>query len=208
MFSDDGPTTRRSTRNTSGTVTPAEAGPRFTASGRAIRSRAGGSYGEALLAGQREDETAEEDTGRPQRTRTTRSNGYVYEMDDGSEGGQSSENEWQGGDDEEDNEFEGDDEEEDVSGDESVVNGQPPSLVVQLRYAKGNVPASSNGTGEEHSTAEQQSQEPGVNEPPDTTQEAPAGSDTKMQVEVPPAADEHNGPNGIFHGPAKDSNQC
>lgn len=65
-------------------------------------------------------------------------------MDDASEGAHSSENEWQGGDDEEDNEFEGDDEEE-MSGDESVVNGEPPSLVVQLRYTKGKAPSSPRG---------------------------------------------------------------
>jgi hypothetical protein len=37
--------------------------------------------------------------------------------------------------------MEGDDEdEEDVSGDESIINGEPQSLVVQLRYGKDNVP--------------------------------------------------------------------
>jgi hypothetical protein len=55
--------------------------------------------------------------------------------DEGSNGGQSSGNEWQVGEEEDDNEFEGDDEEE-LSGDESVANGEPPSLVVQLRYGK------------------------------------------------------------------------
>lgn len=66
-------------------------------------------------------------------------NGYPdYGIDDedaDSNGGQSSGNEWQGGEEEDENEFEGDDEEE-VSGDESVVNGEPASLVVQLKYNK------------------------------------------------------------------------
>ncbi|KAL3465800.1 hypothetical protein BJX64DRAFT_274893 [Aspergillus heterothallicus] len=141
IFSDGLPAPRRSGRNTSGLSTPAEpAGPRFTASGRQIRSRAGGLYGESLLAGQRDDGSLgdEDSSDRRQRTRGTRANGYTdygIEDDEGSNGGQSSGNEWQGGEEEDDNEFEGDDEEE-LSGDDSVVNGEPPSLVVQLRYSK------------------------------------------------------------------------
>ncbi|KAL5043966.1 hypothetical protein BDW71DRAFT_199371 [Aspergillus fruticulosus] len=143
IFSDGLLPPRRSGRNTSGPSTPAEpTGPRFTASGRQVRSRAGGLYGESLLAGQREDIDHAEDggSGRRQRTRTTRMNGYAdYGMDDdedtNSNDGQSSGNEWQGGEEEDENDFEGDDEEE-VSGDESVINGEPPSLVVQLRYGK------------------------------------------------------------------------
>jgi len=141
IFSDGLPAPRRSGRNTSGLSTPAEpVGPRFTASGRQIRSRAGGLYGESLLAGQREDEFLGDDDGsnRRQRTRGTRANGYTdydLEDDEASNEGQSSGNEWQGGDEEDDNEFEGDDEEE-LSGDESVANGEPPSLVVQLRYGR------------------------------------------------------------------------
>ncbi|KAL2854690.1 hypothetical protein BJX68DRAFT_264591 [Aspergillus pseudodeflectus] len=142
IFSDGLPEPRRSGRNTSSLSTPAEpSGPRFTASGRQIRSRAGGLYGESLLAGQREDGPAvdEDDSNRQQRTRGTRANGYTdYGLEDDDEGsneGQSSGNEWQGGEEEDDNEFEGDDEEE-LSGDESVANGEPPSLVVQLRYGR------------------------------------------------------------------------
>lgn len=141
IFSDELPSTRRSTRNASGISTPAEpAGPRYTASGRQIRAPAGGVYGESLLSGQRGEEA--EDTGRPQRSRATRANGYTdYNMDDESDAGHSSGNEWQGGEEEEDNDFEGDDE-GDLSGDESVINGQDRSLVVQLRYGKGKLPSS------------------------------------------------------------------
>lgn len=150
IFSDDLPS-RRSARNASSTMAPAEPSrPRFTASGRQIRSRAGGMYGEALLSGQREDSEydEEEDEGRPQRARTsTHPNGYsgydIEDLEDESEAvpsdGNDSGNEWDGGDDDE-NEFQGDDEGEGASGDESIMNGEPPSLVVQLRYGKGNAP--------------------------------------------------------------------
>jgi len=149
MFSDGLPS-RRSTRNASSNVTPAEPSrPRFTASGRQIRSRAGGLYGETLLAGQREDSEfdEEEDEGRPQRTRTSiNPDGYSGyrddDLEDESEAAPSEANdsgrEW-GVEDDED-EFEGDDEGDNVSGNESIANGEPQSLVVQLRYGKGNVP--------------------------------------------------------------------
>lgn len=148
IFSDEFPSTRRSTRNASGISTPAEpAGPRYTASGRQIRAPAGGLYGESLLSGQRGEE--DEETGRPRRTRGTRANGYTdYNMDEESDAGHSSGNEWQGGEEEEDNDFEGDDE-GDLSGDESIINGQDRSLVVQLRYGKGKVPSSPHGPVEE-----------------------------------------------------------
>lgn len=142
VFSDN--PSRRSTRNASSTVTPAESGrPRFTASGRQIRSRTGGHYGEALLAGQRGDTDDEDDVERPQRTRTSlHPNGYSGygedDLEDESEpvsAGNDSGNEWHSGA-EEENEFEGDDEEE-GSDDDSIMNGDPPSLVVQLRYGKG-----------------------------------------------------------------------
>lgn len=150
MFSDDLPS-RRSARNAPSTVVVAEPSrPRFTASGRQIRSRAGGLYGEALLTGQREDSDydEEDDEGRPQRTRTVKHpNGYsgygIDDLEDESEAihsnGNESGNDWDGGEDDE-NDFEGDDEGEDASGDESIMDGEPPSLVVQLRYGKGNAP--------------------------------------------------------------------
>ncbi|OOQ89797.1 hypothetical protein PEBR_06605 [Penicillium brasilianum] len=143
IFSDDQPT-RRSARNSSGVTAAEPSRPRFTASGRQVRSRAGGAYGESLLSGQREDsEYEEEDGARPQRSRTsTHPNGYsgygFDDLDDESEArSNDSGNEWDGGD-EEEIDFEGDDEGEDASGDESIVNGEPRSLVVQLRYSKGN----------------------------------------------------------------------
>ena len=165
-----------------------------------------------MLTGQRGDDTGgeEEEGGRPLRNRPTRTNGYSgYDMDDGSEEGQSSSNEWQGGgdDEEEDNDFEGDDEGE-VSGDDSVVNGQPPSLVVQLRYGKSkDAPTDLNSPGQEQRAkesapqegppagdvnrgGEQQPQGAAGNEAPDTAPEASVGSEFKMQVDVPPAAEQ------------------
>lgn len=155
FFFDGLPSTRRSTRNSSAADTPAEpTGPRFTASGRQIRSRTGGMYGESLLITQRKDNAvsspqhSEGDAGRPRRTRTAdKANeytGYDFgETDDESEA-HSSGNEWQGGDEGDENDFEGDEEEE-LSGDESVINGnetRSPSLVVQLRYGQGKLRSS------------------------------------------------------------------
>lgn len=152
IFSDDMPSTRRSTRNLSGVSTPGEhAGPVFTASGRQVRARAGGIYGESMLSGQRRDDAVstgsqngENEGRRPQRSTRGQANGYatgnrnlVDEMDDESDAA-SSGNEWKG-DEEYQNEFEGDDEDE-SSEDESVIDGEHgdnPSLVVQLRYGKG-----------------------------------------------------------------------
>lgn len=171
-----------------------------------------------MLTGQREDEgEEEEDTGRPQRSRTTRTNGYAgYDVEDDSEA-QSSGNEWQGGDDDEENDFEGDDEEE-ASGDESVMNGENPSLVVQLRYSKGKT--GSNGTSEEQPATEPANQQqsgqqsftqqgPGVG---DTAPEAPPGPDSssKMQLDVAPAAEEQpsesqKAPNGTAQGATEGS---
>ncbi|KAJ5653233.1 hypothetical protein N7490_000236 [Penicillium lividum] len=146
IFSDDQPS-RRSARNASSNVAAPEPRSRFTASGRQIRSRAGGLYGETLLSGQREDsEEEEEDTARPQRSRiSTNPNGYsgyaADDLEDDSEArssGNESGNEWQSGDDENGVE---DEEVEVASGDESIINGEPPSLVVQLRVGKGNMPS-------------------------------------------------------------------
>lgn len=157
VFFDDQPSTRRSTRNAAPTEAPTESRrPRFTASGRQIRSRAGGLYGESLLYGQHggaddEEFEEEEEVSRPQRTRTSiHPNGYsgydAEDLDDASEvhsTANDSGNEWRGVDDDLENDFEGDDEEgEEASAEESGENDEPESLVVQLRYGKGD--ASSN----------------------------------------------------------------
>lgn len=153
-FSEDEPSARRSTRNAAPTEASTQSRrPRFTASGRQIRSRAGGLYGEALLYGQRdgaddEEFDEEEDDSRPQRARTSMNpNGYsgyaAEDLEDASDvhsSANDSGNEWRGVDDDLENDFEGDDEEE-ASADESDENDEPESLVVQLRYSKGDAPS-------------------------------------------------------------------
>ncbi|KAK2791666.1 hypothetical protein FQN52_004582 [Onygenales sp. PD_12] len=167
-FSSDAlPTTRKSTRN-SRLPTPGEpAGPTFTASGRQVRARVGGSYGESMLSGQRKemsesvrpspDDGGEQPVfnGRPRRDRKQTNgtaadiDGYnaVDEMDEESDAA-SSENDWDGGD--EDNDFNGDDDDEEMSDGGSITPGDgeedgvgQQSLVVQLRYGKGKQPLSS-----------------------------------------------------------------
>jgi hypothetical protein len=109
------------------------------------------------LTGQRDgadddefDEDEEGEVSRPQRARTsTHPNGYsgygADDLEDASEIHSSeneSGNEWRGVEDDLEDDFEGDDEEEEASADESTGNEEPESLVVQLRYGKGD--ASSN----------------------------------------------------------------
>lgn len=136
--------TRRSVRH-SGTSTPAEsAGPTFTASGRQIKSRIGGTYGESTLTGQRGDSLLPTDEGskgehhgeeehlrnsRPHRSglrngvlRKARSTYGSYGSYDGADedsDARSSGEEWNGGGDEDDDDVEEDqiaedDDEEDV----------------------------------------------------------------------------------------------
>lgn len=159
MFSEDENSVRRSTRGAGSTAAPMESSrPRFTASGRQIRSRAGGLYGETLLAGQNdgadyEEDDEEEEVGRPQRTRTSRNpNGYsgydAEDLEDASIHSSANEsgNEWRGPEDDEEHDFEGDneDEEEEASEEDSDVSEEPESLVVQLRYGRGDAPSNGN----------------------------------------------------------------
>ncbi|PKY05428.1 hypothetical protein P168DRAFT_250046 [Aspergillus campestris IBT 28561] len=198
IFSDGLPSTRRSTRNTSGVSTPAEpSGPRYTASGRQVRPRGGGLYGASALTGQREDEAGEEDAGRGQRTRATRANGYNdynadEDMDDDAEEGQSSENEWQGGgDDDEENEFEGDDEGELSTDDAMVIGDKNQSLVVQLRYGKGKM-RSSPAPESSEDRPESKPEAPGQPEPSQSAQPPPqpqpAANGLPSRPQNPPAA--------------------
>ncbi|CRG87102.1 hypothetical protein PISL3812_04117 [Talaromyces islandicus] len=140
IFSDDLPTTRRSARNASGTTTPGEPlGPVFTASGRQVRARAGGLYGESMLSGQRDEEDQDNGEGLQPRTRG-QANGYANNYVDGMSDESDAASSWKGDDEspnENENEFEGDDEEE-ASEDESsdAEDGQQHSLVVHLHYGK------------------------------------------------------------------------
>ena len=158
----DATSTRRSTR----VATPADPSkPIVTASGRQVRSRIGGAYGERMHSGQitnqptpaegEYDGSELSDARARQRGRTTRSGGphqangwseerkhiagynELDEMDD-EDDAMSSGGEWDGGDDDDDVDDRLDDQEEDgeVSSDEED-DLEPKSLVVKLRYPKG-----------------------------------------------------------------------
>lgn len=141
--SDIGPS-RRSTRNQSRITTPAEpSGPIYTASGRQVRSRIGGAYGETMLTG-RQTEIQGNGTEAHEGSRRTRSNmgpnGYAQggegynsdDMDDALDPA-SSGDQFNSAD---EPNFGDEDEASEHSIDEEDMNIRP-SLVVQLRYGKG-----------------------------------------------------------------------
>lgn len=166
----DATSTRRSTRQ-SGAATPADPSkPTVTASGRQVRSRIGGTYGESLLSGQT-TERASPASGeyvrsegseelRASNTRATRSgsrptaNGWTKnrkhidgynsldEMEDEDEA-TSSGQEWDGGDDDDAEDHMDADEEEGFSDEVSDgdVSAQKRSLLVKLQYRKPSGPS-------------------------------------------------------------------
>lgn len=182
IFSDDVPTTRRSARNVSGTATPGEPlGPVFTASGRQVRARAGGVYGESMLTGQRDDaEDGQEDNGQGPQPRTRgQANGYANNYVDGMSDESDAASSWKGDDEspnENENEFEGDDEEE-ASEEESsdAEDGQQHSLVVHLHYAKPQEKSSA--------TLEQQNTVPAFSAPEPKPASIPVAADTTNSVD-------------------------
>ncbi|KAF2263901.1 hypothetical protein CC78DRAFT_464660 [Lojkania enalia] len=159
---------RRSARQ-SGRETPAApAGPTVTASGRHVRSRAAGLYGESLLSGQTTERAspatgeyirsdASEEPQQPTHGRSTRAatqtaNGWprgrkhietynaVDEMDDEDDA-----TSWDGGDEDEDEGDQMDLDDEDDFGEQTSEDEEeqgPKSLVVRLRYPKGSFGAS------------------------------------------------------------------
>ncbi|KEF61437.1 uncharacterized protein A1O9_03003 [Exophiala aquamarina CBS 119918] len=169
-YDSDEMSTKRSTRN-SGFSTPLETGPTITASGRYVKSRVGGMYGESMLVDQRKelDKTTGEDhftetsedmpttapsgrgprlsrSGRPMRpARNPFNDGAGSDSDED----QTSGREWSGNEDEPDEsepEFDREDEDDeddqmserrldtdDIDDDDNTQE----SLVVQLRYRKG-----------------------------------------------------------------------
>ena len=141
--------------------TPAEpAGPTFTASGRQVKSRVGGHYGEIMHSGQQDTRQADEDvdmdgtapddadggratrSGQPPNGRPgAHIKGYnvVDEIDDESDAA-SSGNEWDGGDEDvDDNIADEEDEDEDMSDDSDANDGNDTghlsqrSLVISLK---------------------------------------------------------------------------
>ncbi|OKL57549.1 hypothetical protein UA08_07134 [Talaromyces atroroseus] len=141
LFSEDLAPTRRSTRNVSGVTSPGEpAGLTFTASGRQVRARAGGIYGESALSGQRDVEQ-DDDEDRPQRSTRGQTNGHTSKYtNDVSDEESDAASSWKGDDESHnENDFEGDDEDE-PSEDESMLDidddEKQQSLVVHLHYGK------------------------------------------------------------------------
>ena len=136
---------RRSTRNQSGVSTPAElAGPVYTASGRQVRSRIGGAYGESMLTG-RWSEMHTNDIGANGGTRHTRANmgpnGYAqggddYNSDEVDDVESASSGDEYNAADTEPNVGDDDEDVSDQSMDEEDMDIRP-SLIVQLRYGKG-----------------------------------------------------------------------
>ena len=165
----DATSARRSTRN-SGINTPAEpSGPTFTASGRQVKARARGAYGETLLSTQTTkkpfptDEGPEAGNGGQEQSHINgrlRRSGLRKEVDGWTKGGdhipgynsvdemgsESSEGEWNGGDDDDevdepvidDDEADDEDMSEGASDidDAGFADESGRSLVVQLRYHK------------------------------------------------------------------------
>ena len=161
---------KHSTRQ-SGISTPAEpAKPTFTASGRQVKSRHGGVYGETMHSGQSAyqetnpnrqssdgmNATNGADDEPTSRTRSGRSTGRNRDtsMQDGLDGSESESdavstgNEWDGGDDDDDvddvDDNLADDDEDDEISEDSVLGEdelQKGSLVVSLRYQKEKTPA-------------------------------------------------------------------
>lgn len=142
---------RRSGRNSGRETSVAPSGPTVTASGRQVRSRATGAYGETLHSGQVDDRVSPamgdyvRSSEEPQHSRATRAgkrdatNGRpVHGTVDSDEEDATS---WDGGDEEEEEDQEPEqmdlDEDEGDAADDSMDQGdEPQSLMVTLRYRK------------------------------------------------------------------------
>ncbi|KAF1936016.1 hypothetical protein EJ02DRAFT_448282 [Clathrospora elynae] len=150
-FDSDNLSVRRSGRQSARDTPAAPSGPTVTASGRQIRSRATGLYGETLHSGQVTDRTSpatgdyvrsdvEEEPGHGRSTRagnrgTTNGRFSTRRVDSEDDEDATS---WDGGDedDEEREQMELDDDEEEDAGDDSPEEQAPESLMVTLRYRK------------------------------------------------------------------------
>ncbi|EEP79493.1 conserved hypothetical protein [Uncinocarpus reesii 1704] len=137
---------RRSTRQQTRGSTPGEpSGPTYTASGRQVKARVGGIYGETITTRQRKDTAQDHGLMNGRAQRSTRSNGLTRDtnidsynsvdaMDEDDEPeAVSSGQEWEGGDEH------SAEEDEDMSDVGSLDEDDTvrPSLVVQLRYGQG-----------------------------------------------------------------------
>ncbi|CAI9635491.1 unnamed protein product [Alternaria burnsii] len=155
-FDSDNTSVRRSGRQSGRDTPAAPSGPTVTASGRQVRSRATGLYGETLLSGQvadhaspatgdyvRSDVSEEPYLGHGRSTRaanrgTTNGRSFNRTVDSEDEEDATS---WDGGDDDEEEpdqmDLDDDDDDEDDAAEESEEEEEPHSLMVTLRYRKG-----------------------------------------------------------------------
>ncbi|CAN9199138.1 hypothetical protein CC77DRAFT_1031728 [Alternaria alternata] len=154
-FDSDNTSVRRSGRQSGRDTPAAPSGPTVTASGRQVRSRATGLYGETLLSGQiadhaspatgdyvRSDVSEEPYSGHGRSTRaanrgTTNGRSFNRTVDSEDEEDATS---WDGGDDDEEEPDQmdlDDDDDEDDAVEESEEEEEQHSLMVTLRYRKG-----------------------------------------------------------------------
>ncbi|KAB2100446.1 hypothetical protein AG0111_0g11554 [Alternaria gaisen] len=153
-FDSDNTSVRRSGRQSGRDTPAAPSGPTVTASGRQVRSRATGLYGETLLSGQvadhaspatgdyvRSDVSEEPYSGHGRSTRaanrgTTNGRSFNRTVDSEDEEDATS---WDGGDDDEEepDQMDLDDDDEDDAAEESEEEEEQHSLMVTLRYRKG-----------------------------------------------------------------------
>ncbi|KAF3482428.1 uncharacterized protein GIQ15_05187 [Arthroderma uncinatum] len=217
-FSSEAFPSRKSTRNQSRASSPPDnAGPTFTASGRQVRSRVGGMYGQTVLGKRPLDATDDEpssnpaggedggmENGRSRRSRRdNRSNGWegstpsdAFDSAGDSEGedeheAASSENEW-----DEDADLAADDEDEDeaaLSDADSFTADldldRNKTLVVKLRYGNGNgVAAKSPQAGSDQVKPMIQEATNNINTPAAMSTEVPANNQSlKAAGELPKA---------------------
>ena len=153
-FDSDNLSVRRSGRQSARDTPAAPSGPTVTASGRQVRSRATGLYGETLHSGQvtdhgssvngdyvRSDMSEEPQLGHGRATRAAnrgttndRALGRTLDSEDDEDA-----TSWDGGDDDEEepDQMELDDNEHDAAGDSSDEGDEQQSLIVTLHYRKG-----------------------------------------------------------------------
>ncbi|KAF2993965.1 hypothetical protein E8E13_000648 [Curvularia kusanoi] len=158
--SDDAPV-RRSGRQSARDSSPIHSGPTVTASGRQVRSRATGTYGETLHSGQTTDRASpatgdyirsdvSEEPRQSRSTRTGNRTNLSREMDSEEDDDATS---WDGGDEDEDEpeqmDVDDDDEDDLASEDEQ----EPQSLVVTLHYRKNQSDIKKEAKPEEASSA-------------------------------------------------------
>ncbi|OAL51388.1 hypothetical protein IQ07DRAFT_679646 [Pyrenochaeta sp. DS3sAY3a] len=160
-FDSDNYSTRRSGRQSARETSMVPSGPTVTASGRQVRSRATGAYGETLHSGQvtdrpspatgdydLSDEPQQNTRGRSTRTANRgATNGHVKRTLDSDE--EDDATSWDGGDEDEDepDQMDIEDDEEEASDVSDEEEKEPQTLMVTLRYGKG-ASSSTNGTAQ------------------------------------------------------------